>query len=404
MRFLVRIAGQPLGDGIDVFDVARSVDRDDGVGDRRERHLRALFFLQRLRFRSLAVRHVGERSRHPLRLALLAQDRAAAQPEPAIAAAGNAQPGLEIERIAAREVFAQRREQLAAVARVHPAQERAGGFAKRARRVAEQGLESRRAVQLAPFEAPVPDAVVGAADDVVEPLLARAQRREKSVLLADQPLRAHQRNEHQHDAERDRDDHQRRLDLSRGARERGRERALECRQCAIERAQLDELRLEIAGVTAAAADQRVDLLCERFDPAEQRIGFGPDPHATGHEADRTKAAEQHDHAVDVGRIVARIQQAGACDVEIGERLFELDARHARAGNDASFLDVAVEVILVARLRVLLERLDRCILRVRPRAFGGDVGAEAADHLQARRAEHEQQQHDRHERPYQPDKA
>ena len=115
-----------------------SVDRDDGVGDRRERHLRALFFLQRLRFRSLAVRNVGERSRHPLRLAPLAQDRAAAQPEPAIAAAGNAQPGLEIERIAAREVFAQRREQLAAVARVHPAQERAGGFAKRARRVAEQ--------------------------------------------------------------------------------------------------------------------------------------------------------------------------------------------------------------------------------------------------------------------------
>ena len=146
----------------------------------------------------------------------------------------------------------------------------------------------------------------------------------------------------------------------------------------------------------------MDLLGDRLDAREQRIRVGPYLHAARHEADGTKAAEQVDHAVDVGGVIACMQQAASRDVEVGKRFFELDARDARARDDARFGDVAIVVIFVARLRVLLERLDRGVLRVRPRAFGRDVGTHAADDLEARRADRQQQQHDRDERPDEPD--
>ena len=139
-------------------------------------------------------------------------------------------------------------------------------------------------------------------------------------------------------------------------------------------------------------------------PRKPRVGLHPQPHAVGHEADGPEASKQIDHPGDVVRVVARVQQPAPRDREVGKRLFELDPRRARARKDARLLDVAVEMILVARLRVLLERLDGCLLRVRPDALGTDVRAYAADHLQARRAEREQQHDDRDERPDQPEQA
>ena len=117
VSFVVAPARQSLGNGVHVLDVARRVDGDHRIGDRRERHLRALLLLQRLRFGALAIRDVGERARHPLRLAALAQHRAAARAKPAILAVVHAQPELEIERIAAREMLAQPRERRAPVGR-----------------------------------------------------------------------------------------------------------------------------------------------------------------------------------------------------------------------------------------------------------------------------------------------
>ena len=287
---------------------------------------------------------------------------------------------------------------------MHAAKERAGGFPQRPRRVAEQRFESRRVVQLAALDAPIPDAVVRSADDVIEALLARPQRGEEAVLFLYQSLRAHERPDDEQNADRQRADHQRGLDAARSRRECRGERSLEGRQCAIERTHLDQLDLEVDGVAASAANRSVNVLRECFDTREQRIGFRPYPHRAGHEADRTEATVQQDHAVDVGRIVARIEQARARNVEIGKRFFELDPRLTSADDDTRLVEVTIEVIFVTRLRVLLERLDGGVLRVRPRALGGDVSAQTANDLQARRAEDEQQQHDRHERPDQPDEA
>ena len=61
-RFGQRPAGEPLGDRIHELDAARRVDGDDRVGDRRERHLRALLLLEQQRFRLPALPDVRQRA------------------------------------------------------------------------------------------------------------------------------------------------------------------------------------------------------------------------------------------------------------------------------------------------------------------------------------------------------
>src|SRR6185312_12197713 len=95
---------------IHVLDATRRIDSDDGVGDRRQRHLRALLLLERLRFGALAIGNVGERARHPLRLAALTHHGTPARAKPAIASVVHAESKLDVERLAIRKMSRKKRE------------------------------------------------------------------------------------------------------------------------------------------------------------------------------------------------------------------------------------------------------------------------------------------------------
>ena len=403
-RFVVAPAGQPLGNGVHEFDAAGRVDGDHGIGDRRERHLRAFLLLQRLRLGLLAVRNIRKRAGHSLRLAALADHRASARAEPPILPIVELQPEFEIERISAREVFLESRQRHAAVSPMNAPHERAGRFAQRSRCVTEQFLEPRRQIEVAARETPVPDAVVGPADRVVVALLARAEGREKCVLLVNQQLRAPNGRQHQRHRDQQRRNGEHRFHLPRRRRERCGERALERRELAAERAYFDERGREIHGIAAATADGRMNCLRDVIDACEENVAFGPQPDAVRHEADRAKAPEQVDHSRDVGRVIACLAQPLPGDREIRKRFVQLKSCCTCTRDDARFFDIAVEVILVARMRVLLQRLDGRLLCIRPDALGADVGPYAANHLQACHAECEQQRDDRDERPDEPDQA
>ena len=121
-----------------------------------------------------------------------------------------------------------------------------------------------------------------------------------------------------------------RLRPARGIAERRREADLERRQPAVHLIDAREDRLEVRRLGVARHNAPVQLLPERVELGDVLVRFRPDGDRPAHEAHLAQAAEEHDHAVDVGRIVLAYEEAFARNCNVGLGLLELEPRLAVA--------------------------------------------------------------------------
>ena len=304
-------AGQALGHRIQVLDPRLRVDGDHGVGNGRQRDLRAVLFIEDLRFGLLAVRDVGQGPRHPLRLAFRSEHGASAGAEPPERAVPHANPELQVEGIAAAQMAAQERRGGPPVPRMDAPQERSGRLAHGARPVAHQLLEAGREVELLAPQAPVPDAVVAGDDRILEALLARAQLVLEIFPLAHQAARAQDRYQHQCDGDRDVGQHEQRAGLPRCLGQCRRKGLLERLELPVDRQHPTRQRLQVGAARLARRDRRVQCPGRRIEFGDVRIRLGPDGDGRGHEAHVPEAPEQDDHALDVFRMIAGVAKGTA---------------------------------------------------------------------------------------------
>jgi len=189
-----------------------------------------------------------------------------------------------------------------------------------------------------------------------------------------------------------------RLRPARGIAERRREADLERRQPAVHLIDAREDRLEVRRLGVARHNAPVQLLRERVELGDVLVRFRPDGDRPAHEAHLAEAAEEHDHAVDVGRIVLAYEEAFARNCNVGLGLLELEPRLAVAKRHRDGIAVVAIVGLGSRLRVAKEAVDRFFLRFGPEALAADVGARGRHDPQAFGGQQHYRDDDHEERP------
>ena len=216
---------------------------------------------------------------------------------------------------------------------------------------------------------------------MVVALLRQAQRALHGVALAQKAARAQHGDAEQQErgprVQRGEDE----LDAARRILERRRERPRERRQVAVDHTDAREPRRQVRGIPDARHDRFLQVARGVVELGHLSVGLHPEVDRARHEADAAEAQEHVDHAGDVVRVVAALAEALASAHEVRLRMVERESRLAIPEQDRHLVLVLCEVVLVARLRVLLEVADRVLLRVRPRALGADVRAHAADDVQ-----------------------
>jgi hypothetical protein len=111
-----------------------------------------------------------------------------------------------------------------------------------------------------------------------------------------------------------------------------------------------------------------------------------------------EAPEERDHRVDVGRVVAPLQEPVLDDVVVGLGLGELDAgvAHAARHGDGALERLEVGVSPVERVAGEVE--DRVLLRAAPQPLGAHERPSRGQQLDAVDRRGEQADHDRYEQP------
>ena len=129
---------------------------------------------------------------------------------------------------------------------------------------------------------------------------------------------------------------------------------LQARQPPVDLPHASQRRLKVGDGRLRRCDRRVQGLRRRIQFGHAYVRLGPDGHRRRHETNAPEPPEQANDAFDIVRIVVGVAKSLACDVEVGIRLVEFDARGPRSGHCRHIREVTAVRVRIPRLCVLLE--------------------------------------------------
>ncbi len=233
-------------------------------------------------------------------------------------------------------------------------------------------------------------------DEVPQLRLAFAQRLLQLFVLRHEALRDHDPRHEQRAREQQHAGEQQRLRGALRFTQGGRDRLGEETHRRVELPDAGHLALARRAVEEAIGVAQ--LLRDRHQAFDLLVGPRPQVHRLLHRREIPEAPEERDHRVDVGGVVASLEESVARRGVVGIGLGELEARLAIAPGHGDGALVGLEVGVVAVEGVAREVEGRVLLRTRPQAFRAHERASRCEELEAVDRGDEEADDDRDENP------
>ncbi len=233
-------------------------------------------------------------------------------------------------------------------------------------------------------------------DQVAKLRLALAQHLLQPLVLRHEALRDGDARHEQHAAQGEEAREQHRLRRALRLAERGGDRLAQARERRVDAR--DALDLREALVRRDVAAHAAQLVADRDEIVDVVVGALPEEERLLHGAQVAEAAEEVDHRLDVGRVVAPVDEPLARDAVVGIGLGQLDARAPVGARHGDLLLERVVVLVFAVERVAGEVEDRVLLGARPLALGADERASRGKEGQAVERGEQEQDDDAREDP------